>query len=888
MAIETRYYSNKFNRGEVDPLAIARDDVTKIDSSGSLLDNFMPMRLGPMTYRPGTEHLGTSAGLARHLPFVAATDDTALIEMSTLVMRIWVNDALVTRTGVTTTFTNGSFATDLTGWTDADGAASTSAWVTGGALGLTGNDSTSASRWQTLTTQAGAEHGFRITIERAPVLVQIGTGGAGSYDIFNGELKPGTHCLAFTPGSDITVTLSNFKKYVALVLDVSFDSTGVLTLPTEYSLGQLDTIRYTQSADTVFLAAEDNKPMVIERRGIKSWSIVDYIYKDGPFDAINDTATTIASNAFSGEITLTSSTDYFAATDVGTLIKSVSTGQTVTDVVTAQDTGTNSIRVFGVGPNRVFNYGVTGLLGTTTVITLQRSTDDATWSDFVSFSGGDGSNIVDDAEDNVTYYYRLWCKTGDYSTGTIGVVLTYDRGAVEGVCRISQYVSATSVFAQVIKDFGSTAATRDWYRGTWSDTKDQYPTAVALYEGRLWWAGKNRTWGSVSDAYYSFDNTIEGASASISLTIGFGPVDNVSWLLPLNRLLMGIASDELSIRSNSFGEVLSRTNANIRSGSSQGVAPIDPVKMNSRAFFVQRSKQKIYQLQYTLEQDIHDALDAMILNPSICSPGIKRIAITTQPETRLYVLLTDGSLRVYLIDQTEDVAAWSRMTLPNATVYDITVLPGATEDVVYMQVVRPVDAYLEKFALFSEAVGGTISKTFDGLVQYEAPGTTLSGLAHLEGLTVGVWADGQYREQVTVSGGSATISSGAWTNVVAGLRYTANYTTSKLSRFVNNSVLTLDKRVVDVGFILKDYWPGSLTVGPDSSTLSAFPTTENGTVVATTATLAEYDEPPFLFNGTTESDPRIHLQANNPCTILAMTYGVEEHRDPTDPQNRRS
>ena len=887
MAIKTRHYSNKFNRGEIDPLAIARDDVTKVASSGSLMENFMPLRLGPMTYRPGTEHLDESAGLARHLPFIAATDDTALVELTTTIMRIWVNDALITRTGVTTTFTNGSFNTDLSGWTDADGAASSSVWISGGALGLTGNESTSASRWQTLTTQTGAEHGFRITIQRAPVIVQIGTSGAGSYDIFNGELKPGTHCLAFTPGSNITVTLSNFKKYIALVLDVSFDSTGVLTLPTEYSLGQLDTIRYTQSADTMFLAAKDNKPMVIERRGIKSWSIVNYIFKDGPFNAINDTSTTIASSSFSGEVTLTASTDYFTSTDVGTLIKSVSSGQTVTAIVTAQNTGTNSIRVFGVGDSRVFNYGITGLTGTTTVITLQRSTDNATWSDFVTWTGVDRSSTVTDSQDNITYYYRLWCKTGDFSTGPVGLVLVYDKGAVEGVCRISQYVSPTSVFAQVITDFGGTAATRDWYRGTWSNTNNKYPTAVALYEGRLWWAGKNSSWGSVSDAYYSFDSSIEGASAAISLTIGFGPVDNVSWLMPLNRLLMGIASDELSIRSNSFGEVLSRTNANIRGGSSQGTAPIDPVKMNSRAFFVQRSKQKIYQLQYTIEQDIHDALDTTILNPSICSPGIKRIAITMQPETRLYVLLTDGSLRVYLIDQTEDVAAWSRVTLPAAIVWDITVLPGATEDEVYLQVIRPTGAYLEKFALFSESKGGTISKTFDGLVQYTSPGTTLTGLAHLEGLQVGVWADGQYRQNVTVSGGSVTVSA-SWTNVVAGLRYTADYITSKITRFVDYSVATYDKRVVNTGFILKDYWPGSLKVGPDSSTLEAFPTTEDGTTVVATATLSEYDEPPFPFNGTTESDPRIHLQANNPCTILAMTYGIEEHSDPTDPQGGRS
>ena len=112
--------------------------------------------------------------------------------------------------------------------------------------------------------------------------------------------------------------------------------------------------------------------------------------------------------------------------------------------------------------------------------------------------------------------------------------------------------------------------------------------------------------------------------------------------------------------------------------------------------------------------------------------------------------------------------------------------------------------------------------------------------------------------------------------MIAGLRYTADYTSSKLGNFTKYSVLTYDKRVVSTGFVLRNYWPDSLTVGPDADNLKAFPDIERGKAVDLTATQASYDQKSFSFYGDTETDPRIALRAVNPCTILAMSYEIDE------------
>ncbi|MBZ7490850.1 hypothetical protein FMJ35_31775, partial [Klebsiella michiganensis] len=99
--------------------------------------------------------------------------------------------------------------------------------------------------------------------------------------------------------------------------------------------------------------------------------------------------------------------------------------------------------------------------------------------------------------------------------------------------------SATGI---VLSDLGGTSATADWYEGAFSE-KNGFPGAVAIFEGRLWWAGGDRIYGSYSDAYDSFDDgnnsedKVAGDASAINGSIGSGPVDKVNWLLPLLRLI---------------------------------------------------------------------------------------------------------------------------------------------------------------------------------------------------------------------------------------------------------------------------------------------------------------------------------------------------------------
>ena len=886
---------NKFNRGEVDPLALARDDVERVSNSAELMRNWLPVRLGPMMHRPGFEFINEPTGDvvtgSRMVPFERSATDRALLFFYDKYLKIYTIDSddtttLVNGDNSTTAVNNGTFASNITGWTDSSGESATTAWTAdkGGCLSLLGTETDEAVAYQTLTgTDTGAEHVLRVIVKESPVTIRIGTSGVNSVEIYEGVLNPGVHLLNITPDSDLTLTFANSKEYRALVSLVDFPTDFLFTFDdsewddlANLTSANVGNLTYDQSGDIVFFAVDGVPQFQVERRGTKSWSIVRFRSDDGPFGIINTTNITLAPGALSGNTTLTASQNLFTEDSVGQLYRVVSAKQEVLDSVTGEDDGTNSIRVTGVGDSRKFIILVTG--GFVATVTLQRSADDVVWEEVETYTGFT-SKTFDDGLDNGIYYYRLRVLTGDYTSGTVSLKLDYPSGSIEGVCRVTGYNSATSVDVQVLEDFGDTDATKDWYVTQW-DAVRGFPTAVQLFEGRLWFAGHSSIWGSVSDNYSSFDRTIEGASASILRTIGFGPTDDINWIAKGLNLTVGIASNEIIVRSSEFGESLTPDNTNLRAVDDNGTAPIAPYQAGRSLFYVHRNTKRLFRLE-NIDVEQVATFDETTINPSICDEGVVRIVVTRQPETRVWCVMEDGSLRVYLVDPNEEVSAWSRITTLEGLFKDLAVVRGNGEDRLYALVRREGTDYIERLALFSEAVGGTLSKNCDHFETFSSPGAAVVTLSTPELIgqsDLWVWADGAYRGLISPVGTSLNVG-GVYDDIVVGRAITADYTSNKLSGYTDRSVLNERRRVTHVGIIARNMWPTTLQLSNDGTTYRDLPTTENGKAVDTTALDVEYDEPPFEFAGSNDTDVRVYLRATGPVTIQALKYVIESPYD---------
>ena len=196
------------NRGVVSRLGLARTDVKRLAMAAETQTNFIPRVLGSMSLRAGRKYLGgtLSNAAARYLPFVFSTDDTSLVELTDSMLRVWIDDELLTRPSVSAAITNGTFATDLTGWTNYDEAGAASAWDSSGYMQLLGSGTTRAIREQQVApSPAGTEHALRIVIARGPVMLRVGSTSGDDDYVSEATLNTGTHSISLTPTGNFFV-----------------------------------------------------------------------------------------------------------------------------------------------------------------------------------------------------------------------------------------------------------------------------------------------------------------------------------------------------------------------------------------------------------------------------------------------------------------------------------------------------------------------------------------------------------------------------------------------------------------------------------------------------------------------------------------------------------
>lgn len=891
---------NKFNRGVVDPRALGRDDIERIQHSAATMENWLPQRLGPMATRPGTALVRDGVAGSYTVPFIAATDDTAELEFSENQLRIIINDTPLTRVSVSTSVTNGDFATDISGWTDDSDAAGNAAWDSSGAAALWGTDYDSGALTQTVLVALAdrdVEHGIRVVVREAPVRLRITELTAELVDVY---LDPGEHSLAYVPTRpEFDITISNAKRYKALVESIQIEAAGVVSFTTDIT--EPSQVRTDQSVDVMFVACGNEvAPKQISRQGTRSWSITAFRADDGPFLPLDTSnamltfdfvtaapfvavlnTTTAVEELEGANFTLSSNVALFKPGHEGALIKLFdATYDCAVQRITGDNqagpsvnlNGNNYTTVNGATVNqRVYDVYIDNL--TSALVALASSVKDAESFQITEAYSTNQSFLESDGLNGATLDYRLQTPLdGVYSQVDDGIrTMIFCNGSSECVVRILEYISATQVRVQVVQGQAFVAGYSDFQFGAWS-LENGYPTAVSLEDGRLWWASNNRIDGSVSDDFTSYDTSLEGDSSAISRTIGFGPADDIHWLRASVRLALGLTSDEICVTSTNRGETLTPTNTALRPGSTQGVADIDALEVDGTIYFVQRAKNRMMQLVYDGGTNSFASIDQNTLTPTLLWAGIKRLAVSRQPETRVYALMDNGTIYVYTVDSSEEVAGWSLVKFDGANVEDIWVLPSSTgEDPVYITIERMGTRYVERFA----PVYDSADYYLDSYVEYTLPGTTLTGLDHLDGETVGVFADGVDRGDFDVIGGEVTLGA-SYTSVVAGLRFSATYVSNKLGMYLRASAIGNRKRVHHIGLMMLDAMLNRIETGNEVGNTYDMPRIEDGTTVTDNVVSTVYDERPFEFEGSYDVDSRVVIVANGPATILALTIEVDD------------
>lgn len=901
-----------FNRGILSDLGLARIDLQRYRMAAATAVNWICRTLGSMSLRPGLAYLATTKNnlLAKTLPFVFSHDDIARIEITSATLRVLINDALVTRPAVTAAITNGTFVGSLAGWTNASEVGAVASWNAGGFAQLVGTGTNNAILDQAITIyEPTIEHALRIVITRGPITFRCGTSQGDDSLIHETFLGTGTHSLTFTPGAGpVWIRFMNPSIPATYLVSVTIEPPGILELPSPWASTDLQNMRSAQSADVTYVAVPGYQQRKIERRSLRSWSIVLYEPTTGPFRVLNVTPITLTPSALTGDITLVASKPLFKPTQAGALYRIASVGQVVAAAISADNTFTDPIRVNGVGNQRAFAYNILGpFVGT---VTLQVSVGaPGAWSDVLTSTAPTFNPAYNDTFDNQVMYYRLGIKTGQYTSGTATCSLTFSAGSITGVAKIRSVTDSTHALASVLVSLGGTTESADWSEGAWSDFRG-WPQTVKIHEGRLWWFGIT-IYGSVSDDFENFDDNILGASAPLSRSIGEGAIENIYWALSLQRLLVGTASSEMSCRSSSLDEPLTTSNFVIRPSSTQGSDNVDAVRLDKFGIFVQVGGQRVFKMEIDYFVQDYKAEDLTLLVPGLNTAGIMQIAVQRKPDTRLHCRRADGTVAIVVLDAAENVLAWQEWTSPNGFVEDISILPAvsSSEDQVYYGVRRVINGatvrYHEKWALESQCTGMQDARLSDSHINFVGgPTAVITGLSTLEGQSVVVWGwntsapyvDGNGNTvgldlgTYTVKGGKITLIQTV-TNACIGIPYSAPWQSMKQAfAAALGTPLNQLKRIDKLGVILKNTHARGIQTGNDFAYLDDLPLVDLPVLQSAqslepgesnnadiNAILNTYDYQLSAFNDVWSTDSRVCLQAASPrpCTVLAFVCEMD-------------
>ena len=906
---------NSFTGGEFAPSMESRQDFQKYSSGLRTMENFFVKPQGAAVNRPGTYYVAStkdSAKVCRLIPFIFSESIAYILEFGDYYVRFYRN---------------------------------------GGQLSVS-----TADAWASGTDYV-----------------------VGDYVLENSLIY---HCITAHTASvaDTPGTGADWADY--------WEQSAIYEVVTPYAADDVADLKFTQSADVLFLAHSSYKPKTLTRYGDTNWTMADFAFKLGPFAPMNTTTTTITPSGtltVDGTVTLTASADVFTSDHVGALFRldqdieaqtvsaslSSGTGSATSSTMASSDsayTMTTTITGTWVGANialqyssdsstwtTLYNYTANGTFTFTTAtstyyrlyitgvssgscvatatntvstitataapnnttnpitgwgpwimtthgtwagkIYVERSEDaGTTWTKVREFSSNSEYNVDysgTEEDDIVMLRVRMY----SYTSGTCNVDLQFEPFTAYGIAKITSVTSGTVAKGTVKQQFGSTASTKYWYQGAWSESRG-WPSAVVFYQNRLVFGATTSEpqtlWASQSGDYINF-----GVSASvvdsdaITTPLVSDKVNAIKSLKALSKIIGLTAGGYWIIGAGDSGSVFTPSSQSASAEGYFGASSLDPVIIGNRILFAGSKGSVVRDMGYDIQSEAYIAVDLTLYAEHLFKDRtVSEWAYAQDPYGIVWCVCDDGTLLGLTYLKEQNICAWHRHET-DGTFESVCVIPGTDRDQVWFVVNRTVDGktvrYVEMMAartttpVDSTNDDGEAIIVFDPAEQYFVDGgityslTTaakiFTGLDHLEGKTVSILADGNVHPTKTVSGGSVTLDYAAKV-VHIGLPYTCDLETLDVDfQAQDGTIQTRYKKISKVHFRF-EYSRGA-KAGPTFNTLYEFKERSN----------EAYGEPIALYTGDREmtfnngsnTKGRICVRVEDPLpvTLLATVAEVE-------------
>lgn len=564
-----------------------------------------------------------------------------------------------------------------------------------------------------------------------------------------------------------------------------WEASNIYEITTPYAEVDLPNLKFSQSADVLYITDGAHWPQMISRYGHIDWRLEAYPFEEGPFRIPNtDGSHTITPSAVTGSgITLTASKSLFQSGHVGALFKleHYIPGQAVAITFSGPATSL-AIKCFNTW--RIISHGTW-----TGSIVVEKSTDGGvTWTDVRLFSSANDYNPNTYGTEQETDPFLVRVRAASLSSGACSVDLTTDSFTQTGVVKITGFTSSTAVTCTVTKEIGAASATADWAEGAWSTVRG-FPTSSCFFQDRLVFAGGQEVWTTKTTNYVNFGRSNPlVASDGISVRLPSMKMNAIESIVPLGKILAFTSSSEWSVGPGSDGVFAPTSGISQVPEGYRGANGVTPIVIGNRVIFVQPMGSVVQDMGYDYASNSFTG-DPISLLSSHLFEGKKIVAMAYQQEPHgiVWCVRDDGVLLSMTYLKAQDVVAWTRHDTEDgeSKFEDVWTLPGDGYNEVWFIVKRGNERFVERMAPRLVSKDPRDQFFVDCGMSYDNP-ITITGISTAAAAVVSAPAhglvDGDFIELANVDGMETTNSYGKVISAVNNKQYkVASATTNSFS-----------------------------------------------------------------------------------------------------------
>lgn len=457
-----------------------------------------------------------------------------------------------------------------------------------------------------------------------------------------------------------------------------------------YTLSDIDKISYKQFGNSIYLSHGSYAPRVLTRVSTTDWRLTTLSLSPPPtYEAGETPSATVTPAATTGNsINFVASSAVFGDGDIGRQIINMSDGESGKAVIT-------SLSGSAFSTTAVCDI-VEDFTDTNAIASGDWKLDLSPISDITLDTISTGSIVTIDADlPNST------TASATFKSGDVGKYII----VANGVIKITQVVSSSQVKGHILKAPDSSDETAIWTleEETWSASRG-YPRAVGLVQERLCFGGTDEQpqtiWMSETGIFTGFGRGAED-SASIEITLTSSEVNQINWISSSRELIVGTAGAEVSISSGSSSGSITPSNISQRVPTYFGSDIQQPAEIAGDIIFIQQSGRSTLAFFFDFNIDTYNAEDLNKLSEHLTEGGIKELAYSQEPQSRIFAVTNSGNLLVATFERSSSVIGWCKYTTDG--IYEnVVAIPESGEDKVYVVVKRTVNGtdvrYLEVFS----------------------------------------------------------------------------------------------------------------------------------------------------------------------------------------------